>query len=201
MRCTKCGKITHDYLDNCSFCGTDLKNTRAMLGFHASSKDFSWFDAEMKTNFESPPANEEEERVLTNKTPVITDIDVSDLLPEERHEVNKEEKNQDVFFEIDHDETEKISSDALPDDAEKEEVPAYIEKSVAFDQKELEAIAEDEMVQLQLSKLSEDVSEKEKNYDVRDAQEEIDLIDLKELEAIAEDKAIQLLLSKLSAKN
>lgn len=108
MRCTKCGKIIHDYLENCSFCGGDLRDVRNVLGYHVSTKGFSWFDVE------GNPSQyiREEADIPEQKRPGISDIDISDLLPEERRSVSKEEEKKEIF-EIDQDELEKISSEVV----------------------------------------------------------------------------------------
>ena len=81
MRCPKCGRISFDYLENCSNCGQDLREISAGLGGFAKpdpgllwvSKDFR--TDSIKTEAEAPLVEQE-----AGNTADISEIDVSDLV-------------------------------------------------------------------------------------------------------------------------
>ncbi len=81
MRCPKCGRISFDYLENCSNCGQNLTEISAGLGGFAKpdpglirfSKD-SRTDS-IKTEAEVPLVKQE-----AGNTADISEIDVSDLV-------------------------------------------------------------------------------------------------------------------------
>ena len=81
MRCPKCGRISFDYLENCSTCGQDLREISAGLGgFAKPDTELTWFSKDsrtdsIKTEAETPLMEQE-----AGNTADISEIDVSDLV-------------------------------------------------------------------------------------------------------------------------
>ena len=81
MRCSKCGRISFDYLENCSNCGQDLKKISAGLGdFTKPDPELIWFSKDfkadsIKTEPEVPIVEQE-----TGNSIDLSEIDVSDLV-------------------------------------------------------------------------------------------------------------------------
>ena len=81
MRCPKCGRISFDYLENCSNCGQDLREISAGLGgFAKPDTELTWFSKDsrtdsIKTEAETPLVEQE-----AGNTADISEIDVSDLV-------------------------------------------------------------------------------------------------------------------------
>ena len=80
MRCPKCGRISFDYLENCSKCGQDLREISAGLGDFAKTDPEIMLSGEdskaygIKTEPESPILEQE-----AGKSVDLSQIDVSDL--------------------------------------------------------------------------------------------------------------------------
>lgn len=83
MRCTKCGKITFDFLETCPSCGQDLSAVmKALGGFVSPGDGLCWFAGGGPPDQAGPPAGSESEEGY--KAPVnLSDIDVSDLIEED----------------------------------------------------------------------------------------------------------------------
>jgi len=81
MRCSKCGRISFDYLENCSNCGQDLRKISAGLGsFTKPDTELMWFSKDskadsIKTEPEIPIVEQE-----TGNSIDLSEIDVSDLV-------------------------------------------------------------------------------------------------------------------------
>ena len=81
MKCPKCGRISFDYLENCSNCGQDLREISAGLGvFVKPDPGLIWFSKNsrtdsIKTKAEAPILKQE-----AGNTADISEIDVSDLV-------------------------------------------------------------------------------------------------------------------------
>jgi hypothetical protein len=81
MRCPKCGRISFDYLENCSNCGQDLRKISAGLGsFAKPDTELIWFSKDsradsIKTEPEAPVVEQE-----AGNSVDLSEIDVSDLL-------------------------------------------------------------------------------------------------------------------------
>jgi len=81
MRCSKCGKIIFDYLENCSKCGQDLRKISAGLGgFAKPDTELIWFNMNskadsIKTEPEAPIVEQE-----AGNSVDLSEIDVSDLV-------------------------------------------------------------------------------------------------------------------------
>jgi hypothetical protein len=81
MRCPKCGRISFDYLENCSKCGQDLREISAILGgFAKPDPELMWFGKDsradsIKTELEAPIVEQE-----AGKSVDLSEIDVSDLV-------------------------------------------------------------------------------------------------------------------------
>ncbi|OEU58188.1 MAG: hypothetical protein BA871_02395 [Desulfuromonadales bacterium C00003096] len=81
MRCSKCGRISFDYLENCSNCGQDLRKISAGLGgFAKPDTELMWFNMDskadsIKTEPEIPIIEQEAENSID-----LSEIDVSDLV-------------------------------------------------------------------------------------------------------------------------
>lgn len=70
MRCPKCGKISFDYLENCSNCGQDLRKISAGLGgFAKPDSGLIWFSMD-------PRADSAE---TETEAPLVEQIDSGDL--------------------------------------------------------------------------------------------------------------------------
>lgn len=88
MRCSKCGKISFDYLESCTQCGHDLREIRSGLGtLPWPNPELSWFELA-----KAPPSSPQPAAASLPEAgggPVgLTPIDVSDLVlePEEAQE-------------------------------------------------------------------------------------------------------------------
>ena len=81
MRCSKCGRISFDYLENCSNCGQDLRKISAGLGgFAKPDTELIWFNMNskadsVKTEPEAPIVEQE-----AGNSVDLSEIDVSDLV-------------------------------------------------------------------------------------------------------------------------
>ena len=81
MRCSKCGRISFDYLENCSNCGQDLRKISAGLGgFAKPDTELIWFNMNskadsIKTEPEAPIVEQE-----AGNSVDLSEIDVSDLV-------------------------------------------------------------------------------------------------------------------------
>jgi len=81
MRCPKCGRISFDYLENCSNCGQDLRKISAGLGgFAKPDPELIWFSMDskadsIKTEPEAPIVEQE-----AGNSVDLSEIDVSDLV-------------------------------------------------------------------------------------------------------------------------
>ncbi len=84
MRCSKCGFISYDYVNNCEKCGKDLGEIAAALGpFLMPAVGESWFEvpdageaaAEPETGFFTPEPDA--------SSVDLADIDVSDLVSDD----------------------------------------------------------------------------------------------------------------------
>ena len=74
MRCSKCGRIIFDYLENCSNCGQDLREISAGLGgFAKPDTELIWFNI----NFKADSVKTEPE---AGNSVDLSEIDVSDLV-------------------------------------------------------------------------------------------------------------------------
>ncbi len=78
MRCSKCGRISFDYLENCSNCGQDLRKISAGLGsFTKPDTELMWFSKDFKADsIKTEPIVEQE----TGNSIDLSEIDVSDLV-------------------------------------------------------------------------------------------------------------------------
>jgi hypothetical protein len=81
MRCPKCGRISFDYLENCSNCRQDLREISARLGgFAKPNPELIWFSEDSKTDSvktESEAPLVEQEAGISKD---LSEIDVSDLV-------------------------------------------------------------------------------------------------------------------------
>ncbi len=104
MRCTKCGKISFDYLETCPSCNQDLSEARGLLGGFVQPMDnLCWFHIEDEG--ESPPAIEKASGHAQG--PVnLSEIDVSDLVSKEGGEETAAEP-----VEIDPESLEQVAED------------------------------------------------------------------------------------------
>ena len=81
MRCPKCGRISFDYLENCSNCGQDLREISAGLGgFAKPDTELIWFNINFKADSikiepEAPIVEQE-----AGNSVDLSEIDVSDLV-------------------------------------------------------------------------------------------------------------------------
>jgi hypothetical protein len=81
MRCSKCGRISFDYLESCSNCGQDLRKISAGLGgFTKPDAEFIWFNVNskadsVKTEPEAPIVEPE-----AGNSVDLSEINVSDLV-------------------------------------------------------------------------------------------------------------------------
>jgi len=74
MRCPKCGRISFDYLENCSSCGQDLSKISAGLGgFAKPDTELIWFN--MNSKADSVKTEPE-----AGNSVDLSKIDVSDLV-------------------------------------------------------------------------------------------------------------------------
>jgi hypothetical protein len=70
MRCPKCGRISFDYLENCSNCGHDLREVSAGIGgFAKPDSGLIWFSMDSKKDSVETEA----------EAPLVEKIDSSDL--------------------------------------------------------------------------------------------------------------------------
>jgi len=81
MRCPKCGRISFDYLENCSNCGQDLRKISARLGdFAKPDPEFLWFNMNSKADsVKTEPVAPIVEQEAGNSID-LSEIDVSDLV-------------------------------------------------------------------------------------------------------------------------
>ena len=92
MRCPKCGRISFDYLENCSNCGQDLSGISAALGgFAKPDTELIWFNMNfkadtIKTEPEAPTVEQE-----AGNSVDLSEIDVSDLVDVYTTDINVEE--------------------------------------------------------------------------------------------------------------
>ncbi|NOR06090.1 MAG: hypothetical protein GQ575_07275 [Deltaproteobacteria bacterium] len=85
MRCSKCGRIIFDYLENCSKCGQDLKKISAGLGgFAKPDTELIWFNI----NFKADSIKTEPE---AGNSVDLSEIDVSDLVDVSTTDTDMEE--------------------------------------------------------------------------------------------------------------
>jgi hypothetical protein len=108
MRCPKCGRISFDYLENCSKCGQDLREISAGLGgFAKPDPELMWFGKDsradsIKTEPETPIVEQE-----AGKSVDLSEIDVSDLV-----DVSGKGTDTDVE-EIDSSDLETVADDKV----------------------------------------------------------------------------------------
>ncbi len=87
MRCQKCGFISFDWLETCSRCGASLERQRELLGqFLPDNGDVNWF-----RQVETSPGGSVSGETTAGGAPDISQVDVSDLLPE-----NMEDKSVEI---------------------------------------------------------------------------------------------------------
>ncbi|MEA3386289.1 MAG: hypothetical protein U9Q89_07560 [Thermodesulfobacteriota bacterium] len=81
MRCSKCGRIIFDYLENCSNCGQDLRKISDGLGHFAKpDPELIWFNINFKANsIKIEPEASIAEPEAGNSV-ALSEIDVSDLV-------------------------------------------------------------------------------------------------------------------------
>ena len=78
MRCKKCGFISFDWVESCGKCGGPLEQERELLGkFIPSNGNVNWFK-----EVDAGPGAVESQAAETGVHADISDIDVSDLLPD-----------------------------------------------------------------------------------------------------------------------
>ena len=92
MRCPKCGRISFDYLENCSNCGQDLREISAGLGVFAKpDTELIWFN----TNFKADSIKTEPEAPIVEQeagnSVDLSEIDVSDLVDVSTTDTDAEE--------------------------------------------------------------------------------------------------------------
>ena len=81
MRCPKCGRISFDYLENCSNCGQDLSKISAGLGgFAKSDPGLIWLSRDSRTDSIKIEAEASLVEQEAGNTADISEIDVSDLV-------------------------------------------------------------------------------------------------------------------------
>ena len=81
MRCPKCGRISFDYLENCSNCGQDLREIAAGLGgFAKPDPELVWFSEDSKTDSIGTGAEVLLEEQEAGNPAELSKIDVSDLV-------------------------------------------------------------------------------------------------------------------------
>ena len=173
MRCHKCGRMIYDYLDTCTFCNTDLKSSKDILGNFTAPKEFSWFDTgenrRLKKEDHSSEASQEE--MGRN----FSDIDVSDLLGDEKKKEMELEEDSEVILEIDEDEMAKISSESEASE-ESEFVMEEEEEDITFLPEEI-----------QENELEDAIAESHPLHESIDSQETYE-VDTEELEAFSMDE-------------
>ncbi len=116
MRCTKCGKITFDFLESCPSCGQNLKAVRENLGgFIQPKSDLCWFalpDSDQGETFEGHTSTEYQSPVN------LAEIDVSDLVAGEEPVEQAVEIDPDALENVAGDEAfQKALDELIPDDA------------------------------------------------------------------------------------
>jgi hypothetical protein len=147
MRCNKCGKIIYDYLETCTFCNADLKGSKDMLGDFTVPNEFSWFDTSENRRLKKEDHSSE---ALDQD---FSDIDVSDLLGDEKKEAIDLEEDSEVILEIDEDEMAKMSSESeaseaseLVMEAEEEDI-TFLPEEIQENEMELDAVTESQPIQ------------------------------------------------------
>ena len=87
MRCPKCGFISFDWQETCGKCGASLAQQKELLGqFLPDNGDVNWF-----RGVEGSVSDQVKAGGASGSTPDISQVDVSDLLPD-----NMDEKPVDI---------------------------------------------------------------------------------------------------------
>jgi hypothetical protein len=81
MKCPKCGRISFDYLENCSNCGQDLREIVTGLGYFVKpDPELIWFGKDSKTDSIGTEAEVFLEEQEAGNPAELSKIDASDLV-------------------------------------------------------------------------------------------------------------------------
>ena len=80
MRCPKCGRISFDYLENCSNCGQDLGGISAGLGdFTRPYTELMWFSKDSKTDSIETDTKDRIVKQGAGNSANLSEIDVEEI--------------------------------------------------------------------------------------------------------------------------